>query len=434
MPARAILMVGCRPQLLRAARDGGFPVVVISGPWEKDWILPQQAYAEKILLVDDPARVDQVLSALARAGIGGGDLRAVCPASDDYVLAAAVLAELLGVEQGPHPLDALCWKDKSLQKQAMAAAGVRVAAHQVIDDVLDDLPDSFDVSFPAVLKPIAGAGTSHTYIVRNDDELRAAVGRLPRTLPFRTFLLEEFVVGNELHVDGILCDGELMFLSIGRYHHNLVNASSGALIASTIVDPVEESGLYEQVREFAQRALSALSVTASVFHMEIFHNADGGLTFGECGIRLPGVFIPQMVKRKFGVDLARVQLELLSGTRPRLEVTPTRKAVSMVLLPTIAGTLLSCPSEAEITAQPGVAYAEVQKPVGAVLRSKEDVPTARVGEVLLVTDDAASARDRIAALVDWFTHRLVVAAEPPSSNAPIFRLWREHHGHPLSAA
>lgn len=422
-----LLLLGCRRQLVEACRALDRPVVVVYGPWEKDWALAGVGHhAARLVFVDEPARVDLVLAALAEHGLDRVRYAGVCPASDEYVVQAAVLASVLGVGD-VDPRTTVLWRDKALQTAAVATAGVRTPRFRVIDDVLDDV-DVADIAarvgFPAVLKPLAGAGTANTVLVADEGELLREADRLGRRSGVRRYLVEEFVPGVEMHLDGVVVDGVLEFLSLSDYVVTPLEGTHGRTISSMVLDPQEHAELYREANGFVVDVLRALGVTSSVFHVEAFRQDDGTLVFLECGVRLGGCFVPEMVRAKFGVDLAQVYVQLLCGTTPTIEVDVAPGVFCMMFLPTRPGVLVSCPSAAEVREQPGVVHAEVQKPAGSLLPPSSVNGAVRVGEALVVADDEAKVVRLVQDLAGWFGDRLTVAEDAGRDVPPAFRLWR----------
>ena len=91
------------------------------------------------------------------------------------------------------------FRDKQLMKERVAAAGIRVprsARARSIDEVRGALEIT---GYPAILKPISGAGSADTYRVDDKAELERI---LPLLRHVDEVSCEEFITGEELRVDG----------------------------------------------------------------------------------------------------------------------------------------------------------------------------------------------------------------------------------------
>lgn len=141
---------------------------------------------------------------------------------DDTVVLAAVLAEALGL--GGNPVSAaLAARDKHIQRQILSRAGVpvpRFSLHRLDEDLA---AVAAETGYPCVVKPLRLAASRG--VIRADDPAAfvAAVRRLSRILsqpdvcrePWtETFLVEAFVPGREVALEGLLVDGTLHTLAV----------------------------------------------------------------------------------------------------------------------------------------------------------------------------------------------------------------------------
>lgn len=403
-----VLVVGCRRQLLESARTLGFKTVVVAGPWEQEMCADCLPLAHDVLAVDNPTQVDAVLDALARRNYEKEIFDGVVTASDEYVGVCALLSLL--VSRSPWAADhrtATRWRDKYLQKEAVRAAGVNVARAEVIEDIRQP-PATVGVPFPAVVKPLSAAAAAHTTLVRTLGELPAAARKLAGRTPKRTFLVEEFIEGTEYQIDAVVHRGKLLFVSVARYLVNPLQSLDGPVVRAATVDPDEDPALYTAVRSLVRASAAALGVTSSVLHIEAFQEPDGRLVFGECGVRVGGCFTPEMVRAKFGVDLAAAALQLSVGLPPDLPVRTAPGVFCRSLLPPREGILRAALSTEALLAHPDVCAAEIQRPLGALLPHPDKNAVARVGEVVVTGTDFADVDRRTLGVIAWHLDHLEV--------------------------
>jgi predicted ATP-grasp superfamily ATP-dependent carboligase len=186
----------------------------------------------------------------------------VAPEFDDILLTIATLAVQSGGRLlSPSPEFVRTAADKQRTCEALAAAGVPVPQGRVLDTD-EPLPDDFD--YPAVLKPIDGAGSQDTYVVSGAFDAPPAYA-WPRRL-------ERFVPGLPASV-AVLCgpagrvplvpckqrlsvDGRLRYLG-------------GELPLAT--------GLAERAAALAERALCALPASVGYVGVDLVlgRDADG---------------------------------------------------------------------------------------------------------------------------------------------------------------
>ncbi|MGW5401761.1 hypothetical protein [Streptomyces sp. NPDC003952] len=407
-----ILIVGLDRYGMRACVRLGLDTTVICGAasWDEGHIaVPDEV---TVLLVDDHTSPEAVLMALDRAGLTGPAFDAVYTTDEDSLVMVGLLARHLGLPFTP-PDIAVRFRDKSVQKREIRAAGIATAGAEVIEDVhdvaaIDRLP--FE---RAVLKPVAGAATERTSVVTSAAELHRRGDEYRRqATPQRTFVLEQFVRGEEWIADGVLYQGELLFHALGRYGDPCLTAvDTGTPLHFRHFDPAADAWAHDLALPVIKASLEALGLRDGMFHLELFHDPDTGtLTFGECAARRGGALVQEVVQAKFNVDLAECAIQLALGRRPELDVKIRPAVVGGAYLTAGAGLLLDCPSAAEVSALPGVEFVRIERPVGE--HAPEVAGTGqRVGQFMVMADSAEELQGRFAEVWDWFRTRLVVVPD-----------------------
>ncbi|MGA4843798.1 hypothetical protein [Streptomyces sp. G45] len=133
---------------------------------------------------------------------------------------------------------------------------------------------------------------------------------------------ESFVDAPEVYLDGVWSGGRLRWSSLSRNHIAPLSAVAGGVLAAHVLDPARRPALFAQARALAAEALAALGAPDCVFHLEMF-TTDGGPTFGECAIRLPGALSPRVNQLTYGVDLFDAEISLALGEEPSLPADAT---------------------------------------------------------------------------------------------------------------
>ena len=410
-----LLMVGVDHQALEILQSngGGVDVTVLMGGQAKDIGLPLPRDA-RVIFVDDATSIDSCMNALTRCGATVFD--AVYALDDQAMMTASALGCVLGARSLPAATVSL-FRDKYLQKRMLRQAGVVVARHELIPDI-HDLPSGYRLGFDkAVMKPVAGQATESTYLVYSTEDVRRiGLDRKARGLRARTFVVEEFIQGEEWFADGVVSGGHLRFASLGRYGKTCLEAVSENLPVRTFcLDPVADKVCYEAAMPTVAKALSTLGLTDGVFHMELFHMPCGGITFGECAARRGGGPIRDQVHYKFGVDLAYhgVQALLETGSPDSIATTVVDGEVASAYLPLVHGTLLDHPSVEELLALPDVVSARIFVPKGLRTLRPATNTFGRMGEFTVHTapGDASARLDEISR---WFESRLRVLPLTPT--------------------
>lgn len=423
----SILNFGVDRYVLRACRRHAAETIALCAPepWDFSPTVPPDGV--RLLRADDIGNAESVLGALHRAGLGDHRFTAVHCGDEFQLVTAGLLAGHLRTP-GIDPVVALRFRDKALQKARIRDAGVSTAETVVIDDI-HDVRHLAELPFArSVLKPLSFGGTGYTTMV-SDRAALEAISRDYRAqqLDRRTFLLEEYMEGEEWIADGVVFDGELLFFALGAYGEPCLDALRDQRpLWARAVDPGDEPWAYELAAPVVRRSLEALGMTEGVFHMELFHDpATGTVSFGECAARRGGGLTQERVQHKFNVDLAECGVLCALGRRPALDVKVRPGAVGHTHLLGRPGTLLGYPSVTELEALPGVEYARYEHPFGSPLPDSVSFHGQSLGQLLVSADDPDELARRVTEFRQYVDDRLVVAA--PRMTFREHREWHESH-------
>ena len=180
----------------------------------------------------------------------------------------------------------LGFRDKSLMKQRIEAAGLRVPRFATASTADEVRHGATKVGYPCVVKPISGAGSRDTYPVHDDAQLEQL---LPALRHVRKVSVEEYVEGDEFTYDAISIDGVPVFDSVAQYFPKPIESRSTEWISPAQVvyrDPHIEA--FEAGVELGRGVLRALGMGTGFTHMEWFRRPDGEVVFGEIAVRAPG--------------------------------------------------------------------------------------------------------------------------------------------------
>lgn len=354
------------------------------------------------IVVPNPADAEDVLAGLSRAQLSLRDFDIACTISEQAMVGAALLGQ--ECRQASMAVDtALALRDKYLQKRHVRDAGLAVADTWIVN-VLSDL--EFDQTLPVVIKPINGAGTHNTHLIHNADDL-SNIATIDTNTPKGPWLVEAFIRGNELHVDGVVRNGAVQGFAVSRYLHNLIEIKSDAIIASTTLSAHEHPELYNEVDLLLSHALQSMGHTDGIFHAEAFVN-DHGLVFSECGGRLGGSLVQGATLTQAGIDLAdewaRAVLGLAVGDRRE----PSASHCGWINLQTTAGVVRHAPNRTELIARPGCLEAEVMLVPGTEAPDRYAGTDSRAGHALVEGASEQEVRSRLYDLAAWFADVVVV--------------------------
>jgi len=145
-------------------------------------------------------------------------LSAVLAADDQGVVIAALAAQKIGLAHNP-PESVAATKNKVMLRRALRGS-VRQPVYQVLPRGFDAGEVAGDVGYPVVIKPLSLPGSRGVIRANTAEEARSAARRLRRILvrahanPNDPILIERYVPGIEVALEGVLSDGNLTVLAV----------------------------------------------------------------------------------------------------------------------------------------------------------------------------------------------------------------------------
>ncbi|MDQ1743594.1 MAG: hypothetical protein QOE23_1933, partial [Pseudonocardiales bacterium] len=238
------------------------------------------------------------------------DIIGVWGVDEATIVPAARVAEALGVP-GFSPAAATAARDKSISRRLFRESGVPQPQSIPVADLAGAAAAAEQVGYPLVVKPRALGSSLGVVMVHDADELATgyAAAKAAHYHGTPTFeydvLIESFVDGPEISIDGYCCDGEYTPQFIARkglgfppYFEEVGHA----------VDANDELLRSEEIRSVLQRAHSALGLANGLTHSEIRLSSFGPVVI-EINGRPGGDLIPLLG------HLATGQNPLTAGVR-----------------------------------------------------------------------------------------------------------------------
>lgn len=227
---------------------------------------------------------------------------AVIGVDDQSVVAASAIAEELGL---PHNtiISVSAARNKYIMREFLTQHNVPQPSYKriSIDENYEYLPGN--LSFPAVLKPVALSGSRGVIKVNDKYELQNAFHRVRKILDTinrkelthdsRYVLIEEYIEGDEIAVEGLITDDDCNVLAIfdkpdrltGPYFEETIYTTPSRHNPDTLADIIE---LFKQ-------AVFAIGLSRGPVHAEIRFN-DSGVYIIEVAARSIGGYCSQTLR------------------------------------------------------------------------------------------------------------------------------------------
>jgi biotin carboxylase len=294
---------------------------------------------------------------------------AVVGVDDDTVVLAAHLARGLGLPG--HTVDAaLAARDKQRQREILSAAGVPVPRFfpQSFSDDLRAV--AARIPYPCVIKPLRLSASRG--VIRADDPegFAAAVARLAAILALPDaecgdaagrFLVEEFISGPEVAIEGLVIDGTLRVLAL----FDKPDPLDGPFFEETIyVTPSRlPPAAQEAIAHCARDATRALGIRSGPVHAELRWN-ERGASLIELAARPIGGRCSAVLRFRDGSSLEEIVLRQAVGQSAPAPEREARAAGVMMIPVPAAGVLREICGLAEARAVPLVEDIEITAHAG----------------------------------------------------------------------
>ena len=253
---------------VEAARQIGVELTVAS---EEPSALQATSLGGLVTLpLQDPQRAATEASLFAKRY----PITAVVGVDDDTAIVAATIAQRLGLKGNPiHAATAA--RDKHQQRELLAKAGVPIPRFMLRK--LDEDPAAIarTVTYPCVLKPLRLSASRGVIRANNAQSFVEAHGRLKAIVrePGAEFLIEEFIPGYEVALEGLVVNRRLHVLAL----FDKPDPLDGPFFEETIyVTPsTVPAGLQTAIKDCADRAVRALGISDGPIHAELRYNENG---------------------------------------------------------------------------------------------------------------------------------------------------------------
>lgn len=319
---------------LGAARQLGVEVVIGS---ERANTLQEQ-FPENLLTLDF-LKPDLVAREVAEFS-GRRQIDAVVPVDDLTTVVGAAIAEALGLPANSVE-SAMATRNKAIMRGLLARAGVPSPRSTVLSIEDDPLLNARRATYPCVLKPLILSASRGVIRADDADQFVAAFRRIEAILrtpdieamgdAARRILVEDFVPGREVALEGLLLKGNLQVLAL----FDKPDPLDGPFFEETIyVTPSRlPASVQSAIADCTARAARALGLSEGPVHAELRVN-DHGPWVIEIAARSIGGLCSRTLS--FGTGMSLEELILRHALRieiPSLAREPAAAGVMMIPIP-----------------------------------------------------------------------------------------------------
>jgi predicted ATP-grasp superfamily ATP-dependent carboligase len=215
--------------------------------------------------------------------LNGGRVDGILALGDRPAVAAAYVARGLGLTYN-HPATVEACRSKLRMREVFRDAGLRVPWFRTVALQPAPEPALLGISYPCVLKPISLSASTGVIRANSREEFLAAAARVRRVLESPEILasreanldqmiVEGYIPGREVAVEGLLTDGELRVLAI----FDKADPLEGPFFEETIYVTPSRLGeaRVKEIERCAADAVRALGLSHGPVHAEFRINEQG---------------------------------------------------------------------------------------------------------------------------------------------------------------
>jgi biotin carboxylase len=344
---------------IRLARDLGCQVLVTDMYRER----PGYALADAHEVVDITDR-EATLAVAARYAVSG----IVCDTTDVGVPTMAWVAEQLGLP-GIGCETALNFTNKHLMRTLTAAAGVPNPRFALVRSLAESMCALGDIGLPAVVKPVNNQSSRGVHVLRNLEQLDECWADARRFSRTGDVLVESFIAGTEVTVEGVCLDGDPLVVGISDKDH----FGHRPEVANRLTYPAALADrTLDRIRSVNATVVRALGLRTGVTHAE-YMVADDDVYLIEIAARGAGSFVySHIVPWLAGIPVPALYLRAAMGERWTERPRALQRAANLAFFDFPSGRVVGIEGVDRARREPGVQEVLLEFSVGDVLAPPTD--------------------------------------------------------------
>lgn len=300
--------------LIKKAREMGLETIVVSypGPY------PGLEMADRTFLIDT-TDTEAILDAARSEHIDG----IVTTGTDVAVRTIGVVCDTLNLP-GVNERTAIMLTDKAAMKEMFAAGGVPTSSFAVVETLDAALEAAERIGFPVMVKACDVSGSRGITKVERRDEVRAAFNAALAATHADHIIVERFVEGDEIGIDGFVQNGELALFAP---HDKFVFRANNVTIPAGHAFPLHVSDeILARAKDAIIRAIKASGLISGAFNSDVILTPNDNVSILEMGARCGATCIPELITMYTGIDyyaeMIRAALGEVTELQPSGESVP----------------------------------------------------------------------------------------------------------------
>lgn len=358
--------------LIRTAKQMGLYTIVVSIPGN----YPGFAYADKIYEID--TRDFSAVLKVARAE----EINGICTSGTDVAVSTiGYVCQKMGLTGIPYEAS-LTVTNKALMKEAFLKHHVCTSQGIRVYSAEEALQAAEQLGYPVVVKRVDSSGSRGITVVRDSASVADAYKHAVHRSLCNYALVEGFMSGNEIGVDGFVLDGKLAFLAP---HDKFVYQGANITIPVGHAFPYPcTEAVWKEIAYQMQTAITASGIDNCSVNADVFVDGET-VSIIEIGGRTGATCIPELISMYYGFDFYEKMILNALGESPDFVPAADQPCMAKLLLSPVSGMITSYNKGLIQELQQSGIQIALDYPVGHFVTAMED-GTDRIGHVIAAVD------------------------------------------------
>lgn len=364
--------------LILKARELGLETLVVSYAGN----YPGFAAADRVLELDT-TDAEGVLAAAMSEHVDG----IVTTGTDVAVRSVGRVCDALGLS-GISERAARILTDKAVMKRAFKEGGVCTSDFEVVSALDEALAASERLGYPVMVKACDVSGSRGVTKVSSQDEVAPAFEAALAATHTDHVIVEKFVAGTEIGVDGFVRNGELALFAP---HTKMVCRAGSITIPSGHAFPFGMSeGVFQEVKRQLELVVAASGMNNCAVNGDFIVQDDGVVQVLEAGGRCGATGIPELISLHYGIDYYALMIKAALGEPCDFTPRSSVPCMSRLLFSDVTARVKAIDSAAVCAVEEGSgATVGIDVKPGELIHAVHD-GTDRFGQIVMPTDDVAA--------------------------------------------
>lgn len=367
--------------LIRTARRMGLYTIVVSIPGD----YPGFALADKIYELNTRDK-EAILAAAEKEQIDG-----ICTSGTDVAVSTiGYICEKMHLSGIPYEA-AKILTDKAKMKDAFRQGGVSAADGMRVRSAEEAQKAAEQLGYPVVVKRVDSSGSRGITVVEHSGQIEEAYENARNGSARDYVLVEKFLRGTEIGVDGFVQNHKLVFLAP---HTKFVYRGAHTTVPVGHAFPYGCSGaLREEIARQMQLAVTASGADQCSVNADVFVDGEK-VWIIEMGGRTGATCIPELISTYYGFDFYEQMIKSALGEETDFQQTESCPCMAKLLLSPVSGTITQIDrDQVERLRQEGLELV-LDYPEGHEVSAMAD-GTDRIGHVIVKTGREAELDEQM---------------------------------------